>query len=190
MLTQLIPELVRMILALLDVPDFYSLRLTSHHLEQVSRAAFGAAAFSKLRLDLRTANLSWLSDISSHDDFRHAVREWHIGHWQGRASASKLSLGMSLAADGHWPRLLSKNLDLGSEPVTKVVRLLRRFPNCMGVTITDERESWKYLFLTWDGATYDLRGFYPRDAVELILHAFSAPGAPSSTFPGANDQGS
>ena len=134
MLADLIPDVLHIIFSLLDVPNFHPLRLTCGQLEQRSRAAFGATAFPKLRVDFSRANLEWMTDMASHEAFRLAAREWQVGHWEGRGNAWKLSREIALRDDEHQPRQASRCLDTDSELIKQFADLLSRFPNCTSDT--------------------------------------------------------
>ena len=173
MFAELIPDVLYIILSLLDVSDFYSLRLTCRRLEQTSRAAYGAAAFTKLRVDFSKADMERMTDIANHEDFRLAVRELQMGYWKDRAKERRNSYEIALRDDGSWPHKQGGCLDLDSELVKEFVHILSRFPNCTRVTLAEDRAI----------AYFPENGGYERrltsaDMVELLLYAYSVPGAP------------
>ena len=176
MLSDVPPEIHDAIFRVLEVADFHSLRLASRQLEQRSRAAFGAAAFSTLRVDFSRDNLEWLADVSSREDFRLAVREWQIGNWSGRGNGWKYSREIVLGDDGHWPRIEGGHLDLNSSLVQQFTQMLSRFPNCTSATVTDQRARLSYHPRNINSGPEE--SLTSADAVELMLHASSVPGAP------------
>lgn len=162
------------ILRLLDLADFYSLTSCLPAARAEIQASTRDRRILQAQVDLRRPNLEWITDISSHEDFRVAVREWQVGNWSGRGNTWKSSRETPLGDDGHWPRVAGGHLDLMSSFVQQFTKALLRFFNCTSATVTDNRARVSYFpqninsgpeqNLTW------------ADAVVLMLYALSVLG--------------
>lgn len=173
MLETLLPELFTLVLPSLELPDLSSLRLTSRQLERRSISAFSTAAFSEVRVDFSASNVRWVRNVANHDEFRLAVRSLRVGKWEGKVTGTSHDPHMSYGLDGHWPRL--EDGRVCREAVQPFVDCLLRFSNCASVTVTDDSAVLPY--------HSDYRGpdrhLSSADAVDLVFHALSTPGAPS-----------
>lgn len=170
MLEELIPELFDEILGLLDLRGLISLRLASPQLQRRSRAAFGAVAFSTISVDFSRANLQWLSRIGS-SEFRLAVRKLRVGNWGDK---SKYNRGIPYGDDGYWLRLESGIVDADSHLARQFVAAVSLFPNCTTAVVTDSRARHCRPGEDWTPE----ENLSSADAVELVLRAYSVPGAP------------
>ncbi|SPO04097.1 uncharacterized protein DNG_06780 [Cephalotrichum gorgonifer] len=175
MLEGLIPELFDEIVALLDLPDLYPLRLASRRLEQRSRAAFSILAFSEITTDLSRASISRLSRIAS-SRFAPAVLRLHVGDWGGHREKSPWGRDAPYGKEGHWPRLESGAVSPGSALAAEFSAAISRFPNCAAATVTDELVR----IVRHPSDVGPERCLSSPDAAELVLRAYSssAPGAP------------
>lgn len=168
-------ELLDDVLSHLEVPDVCSLRLASPQLQRKSRPAF-VAAFTTVNVDFSLANHLWLTNLATSDDIRLAVRHLRIGAWNwaktnhGRPHGTAVTFGRGR----RWWRLRSDTLNLTGAGVGSTVAVLHSFSNCTSVTVTAGGE--------WSPPDPPRTGFEgalsPTDALELVLHAYSLPGAP------------
>ena len=174
MLENLIAELFDEIVALLKPPDLYALRLASRHLEQKSRSAFSSLAFSDVTTDFSSASIQRLSCIGN-SRLGPAVRRLHVGDWgDDRERLSRWGRDAPYGRGGYWPRLENGAVDPGSALVAEFSTAMSRFPNCAAATITDE-------LVRIGGHPSNVgpeRCLSSSDAAELVLRAYSVPGAP------------
>lgn len=176
MIESLPQELLAEVLDALELADLSSIRLTSRQLERKSAKAFGAAAFSEVRVDFSRANLEWIGNIASRDDFRLAVRRVRLGRWDGKTTGATGSHTSTHGHGGRWSRLEDGTLDYGaSEPARRFADSLLRFPNCTTVTVTDD----KLTPLNEPRHNSHEEQLSSADAMGLVLHALSSTDAPS-----------
>lgn len=173
MMEGLIPELFDSILGLLELADLYQLRLASRRLEQRSRGAFGAAAFSSLTTDFSRNSLARLSSIAA-TELRSSVRSLRVSFVGGEDARQKRGYDGPYGHDGYWPRLESGAVDQDSELAGAFVAAVSSFPNCAGVTVTDDhvRQANDFRAKGPEGSLSSA------DAVELALRAYASPKSP------------
>ena len=182
MLERLIEELFDLVLGLLSLSDLSSLRLASHLLEQRSRMAFGAIAFSEISTDFTPANLEWLSNVAS-TEHRFAVRSLVVRDRARRGIQNWYGYTVFAYGHGaHWPRLRNKRrqiatVDPSSEHAKQFVDAISRFPNCDTATVTETMKKQRPPVTNRKKPPFT-EALSSADAVELVLCAYSAPGAP------------
>lgn len=169
-------ELLDEILSHLEVPDISSLRLASKGLQKHTTPAF-IAAFATLDVDFSLANHEWLTNLSTSDDIRHAVRHLRIGIWNWRKTNNEgpyRDAAITFGRGRRWWRLHGATLDLTSATVRSTIAVLHQFANCTSVTVTTGG--------VWVSSQAPRAGhegaLSPTETLELVLHAYSLPGAP------------
>ncbi|SPO07068.1 uncharacterized protein DNG_09762 [Cephalotrichum gorgonifer] len=173
MLGTLIPDIFDQIIVHFELEDFYPIRLTSRRLERLSVRAFGAAAFSNLTVDFSADNLRLIRNVANHDEFRLVVHSLRVGEWEGKITKTKYSYQNSYGFNGHWPRLEDGRVDRECELVRQFVDSLSRLSNCTSVTFIGGRPLMGKP--PYKGPEQNLSSV---DALDLVLHALSVPGAP------------